>query len=1336
MKRYIFTIIFLWIVRIAIAQSTSPVVITQIMYDSPLNEQVTSTPYSNGEFVELYNMNEQDIDMSQWILRGDGVTETFIFPSGTTIRGKGYLLIAFRHKKSPDFVLSSMYSNTYSSPILYQNKVILKNAGEAIRLHNQHGMLVDSVYFDGTSHKTKPNRLSADNADGIAGDSCISLQRKYVTYNSYGSPITDNSHWGTQHVRLGTIVPIIQPYITSDFYWEQGRTVSSGSNYIIRVNPIDECSSVSFGENGNVSIPHGCRAQITITHFNEHGQSVQTTHKSASPTGEDIVLYTEYNRNARTIRNWLPIATDGVNQLSLEEVQSFATTQYNDTAPYTTTHKELSRRARTKSSITAGETYQNHAVRLEYDINNQVVPRFIVTDNGFMVQGEYPIGSLRGTIAIDADGKKQSTFVDMDGRTIVTRLGDDLDTYYVYDDLGRLCYVLPPAITSQINNSSSFSNEDELIRNYAYVYKYDKRGNQIYKRLPGAEHICMVYDKAGRLALQQDGNQRLRGNIWLMTKYDAYGRNIYSLECDMQEWDHDALLDTISNLYFTEQYTTTSTSTMLDNSGYTNALFAMSNSKILVINYYDNYDFLDHLPTNQVNILQYKNAQDYSPQYEDATGLATGSISYNLSDEQYTITTNYYDVYGNIIQVRNTSLEGGYHVAHTAYNLDGTKSKLLLQHHTNHVPTQTEKYAYSYDHVGRPTQTIYQLNDNPSVLYTQMHYDQRGQLTQMLRHNAQDSTLYQYNTQGALTKLSNAHFSEQLFYADSLPNYATPYYNGNISATSVYLGDSAYHFAYDYDDYNRLFESFHLRDSILHTNEYFEFDVMGNLNRLQRYSLQNRMLDDLAFTLDGNRIRNIVDYAIASDLYDTKEYYDRATATDMPDMLYDANGNLKCDLDRNIDSIKYNIYNLPDTVIFSNGNKIINHYTASGNKWKTEYHTIIDAMYLPNTADGTVFEGNVVDIHYTIYDGNIEYKYIVNSMGADSLYEYVIHNTEGYIAYHPQNNTMTHYYYHQDHLGNICAVWDATHDSIVQQTLYYASGLPVSVSTGQDVQPYKYNGKEYVEMHGLDEYDNEARWYYPAICRTTTMDPLAEKYYSTSPYAWCGNNPVRNIDNGGAYYYDWDNKVYRSSYGNHDIVSWGTIVDNNFIEPVPNDGVTPLILLLEFFSGFGEKNRDFIETDYYTQQFIKDNEVLDDIYDQIALQIYESQDKPLESLGYSLGNMSEDERMRIFYKDILAILTAGKTKNLYSAILGSFQVEWSLMGFNPNGDAIVTITAKNTFTAESALRNPKTGYSEEWKQTKGKHINKVFQNGFLGTQIMRPTTQSITWTITIGPHSK
>ena len=80
---------------------------------------------------------------------------------------------------------------------------------------------------------------------------------------------------------------------------------------------------------------------------------------------------------------------------------------------------------------------------------------------------------------------------------------------------------------------------------------------------------------------------------------------------------------------------------------------------------------------------------------------------------------------------------------------------------------------------------------------------------------------------------------------------------------------------------------------------------------------------------------------------------------------------------------------------------------------------------------------------------------------------------------------------------------------------YYPSGLPWEYEYNSSEQPYKYNSKEFVEMHGLDEYDSKARWYYPAICRTTTVDPLAETYYPTSPYAWCGNNPVRFVDPDG-----------------------------------------------------------------------------------------------------------------------------------------------------------------------------------------------------------------------------
>jgi uncharacterized protein RhaS with RHS repeats len=48
-------------------------------------------------------------------------------------------------------------------------------------------------------------------------------------------------------------------------------------------------------------------------------------------------------------------------------------------------------------------------------------------------------------------------------------------------------------------------------------------------------------------------------------------------------------------------------------------------------------------------------------------------------------------------------------------------------------------------------------------------------------------------------------------------------------------------------------------------------------------------------------------------------------------------------------------------------------------------------------------------------------------------------------------------------------------------------------------------------------YDFIARGYDPVTGRFLTPDPLAEKYYSISPYAYCGNNPVRYIDPTGMW---------------------------------------------------------------------------------------------------------------------------------------------------------------------------------------------------------------------------
>jgi len=65
---------------------------------------------------------------------------------------------------------------------------------------------------------------------------------------------------------------------------------------------------------------------------------------------------------------------------------------------------------------------------------------------------------------------------------------------------------------------------------------------------------------------------------------------------------------------------------------------------------------------------------------------------------------------------------------------------------------------------------------------------------------------------------------------------------------------------------------------------------------------------------------------------------------------------------------------------------------------------------------------------------------------------------------------------------------------------------------GTDLQPFKYNGKEFENKHGLDQYDYHTRQYDSTEIRITLVDPLAERYYSISPYAYCGNNPIKYID--------------------------------------------------------------------------------------------------------------------------------------------------------------------------------------------------------------------------------
>ncbi len=576
-----------------------------------------------------------------------------------------------------------------------------------------------------------------------------------------------------------------------------------------------------------------------------------------------------------------------------------------------------------------------------------------------------------------------------------------------------------------------------------------------------------------------------------------------------------------------------------------------------------------------------------------------------------------------------------------------------------------------------------------------------------------------------LTKIAHKHYNEYLLYGDDInQGDFTPCYNGNISA----IREDGSLRGYDYDNMNRVTMEFGFMNKfnigmVKTPIEEFSYEVMGNL-----ISLKRRGHDDLMFYYgnEGNQLMSITESGEDTDMYSTIEYHNATVQADTT-MYYDANGNLIKDKDRGIVAIHYNILNLPDTIQFVNGNQLVNLYDASGRKYKSIVYTNIATAVTP-CYEIAHYTSTMDSVEYRIteYANNVEYYYTSRDTTSK------IFNASGYYS------DSTYYHYIKDHLGNICAVVHSIADSAVQSTKYYASGVPMAESTGRDQQPYLYNGKEFVEAHGLNEYDSQARRYYATIMRTTTMDPMAEKYYHLSPYSWCGNNPIGMVDKNGKYYYDWKNSCYRSSYGDHEEVEWSTIVANRFTEQAPNNELTPLHSVKEFITGRAPLERNLSENDEFVKQ-IKKSSRLKGIYRKIAKAIANgiesSSEDQNENYNFSLGN---DKFLQFFcfaqdvattYATIRYGDRAGNlVGNMAASVMGSFEFSWEKTGVDYNGNAIVVCHLSNPMSANSLLKVPLIGYTDFWRENVGNKINAYFNSEANETGIMQTVNINMTWT--------
>ena len=298
-------------------------------------------------------------------------------------------------------------------------------------------------------------------------------------------------------------------------------------------------------------------------------------------------------------------------------------------------------------------------------------------------------------------------------------------------------------------------------------------------------------------------------------------------------------------------------------------------------------------------------------------------------------------------------------------------------------------------------------------------------------------------------------------------------------------------------------------------NEYtygFSYDALNRFRGNKQYlngKPENRYTEDISYDLNGNPLAlkrsgsgraNYSSFAYEGNRMVSFRDGDRTYKYE-----YDANGNCTKDGMKNL-ILEYNHLNLPEKIKSGNTLKAVYSWSAEGTKLGVSDAAGYGRYYMGNLiyakdakglrAEAVIFPGGLIRV---ASDGSQEINYFLC-----------------------------------DHLGSVCVIFNAG-GKVVERNDYYVSGKAVVREDypRQAGNRYKYNGKEEQTTGNLGYLDYGARMYETSAGRWLTVDPMAESYYSVSPYAYCANNPVRFIDPDGRdvyiLFYTTDDKMFKAS---------------------------------------------------------------------------------------------------------------------------------------------------------------------------------------------------------------
>ncbi|KIA92333.1 hypothetical protein OC25_16740 [Pedobacter kyungheensis] len=942
---------------------------------------------------------------------GTGTAASFNYPNGVAVDVSGNVYVADQQNNMVRKITSSGVVSSYAG---MTSAGTVNGTGSVIRFNSVYGLSIDGqgnlFVAENASHNIRkvglmvgymispalpPGLVLDANTGIISGVPSAPSPAATYTVTAYNSS-------GSGSFAFSIAVSGSASESTSDY------------NYIYTYTPRTQLTDVASLPGS--SIPNVNR---NVQYFDGLGRKMQVVDVGASPSGKDVIQPLVYDDFGREAVQYLPYsAADGVagsfrtNALSgaggygnsaqklfyAQNGSDHVMTDY----PFAESKFEKSPLSRVIEQGAPGYSWQpglGHTIRSEFTGNHYAgfhdlaIMRYDVLINTspgqqylrtLSANGTQSYSGLLLTITKDenwteADGKERTVYEykDKEGHLVLKRQFNQpaggtlqmLSTYYVYDDLGNLCFVLPPGATPDDGDISQADLDD-----FCYQYRYDSRNRLVEKKIPGKGWEYTVYNQLDRVTHTQDANQRALSQ-WSWIKYDIQGRVVLTGVENAQGIGRLGMQSYNDGVAAQWEGRTSSTLEGYSHNTHPEVGEEYTNVEFLTMNYFDNYDFPGY-------------NSSYAPSVTVSTrtrGMATGSFTRILGSTTKLLTVNYYNEEGKLKETVSDNAKGGKDRTVNIYAFSGELLSSVRMHEVGGAAT-TVASSYGYDQVGRKRFTNKQISNGSSigenVQLSEYIYNEIGQVLQKKLHNGMQVTGLSYNERGWLkTSISN-EFSIQLDYQENGGNQ----FNGNISRQFWSQNNSpttsANIFSYSYDKLNRLING---TSTGIAMSEVISYDNMGNINQLSRDGgLMNQ------YYYNGNKLDH-VDHV-------TGQY------------SYDPNGNATID-GRNGMNLSYNLLNLPSGA--SGGGKILNYiYDAAGRKLRkvsTENGSTITREYV----DGIEYNGNNIDIvrteeglaqrngdnsysyHYNLSDhlGNVRYTFdvyngLIRQLQVDNYYSF------------------------------------------------------------------------------------------------------------------------------------------------------------------------------------------------------------------------------------------------------------------------------------------------------------------------------------------------------------